>query len=301
MSLPPYLPFANRQWRMSMGLKALNLQNWIEIDEHFTQELALKDKLLKHQYSDVFASLPESRLSQQEVLNLLLHHLVEYFPQHFRQQGSAIENISTQQVWDLTHFESVPLDLAGRLVQEDLLLMQPSLEGYILSAASVCFPSRWRLSEKLGRPLAQIHDSVPGYQDKLERPVDSFFDRLQVNHPAWRLNWSIVDSPELFLVPETGQKELDSVITAENAGAKLMLRVERQTLRRLEVSGDILFTIRTYVHPLSVLESNPTMADALAQAIQQIPQQMQLYKNLLPIREALLAYLQQVALVEGME
>ncbi|NEQ23419.1 MAG: DUF3445 domain-containing protein, partial [Microcoleus sp. SIO2G3] len=44
MSLPTYLPFADGQWRLSMGLKSLNLQEWIEIDEHFTKELALKDK-----------------------------------------------------------------------------------------------------------------------------------------------------------------------------------------------------------------------------------------------------------------
>jgi hypothetical protein len=57
---------------MSMGLRALKLQEWIEIDEHFAEELALKDKLLKNQYSDVFASLPESKPSQREVLDLLL-------------------------------------------------------------------------------------------------------------------------------------------------------------------------------------------------------------------------------------
>ncbi len=80
MTKPPYLPFADGQWHMNMGLKALNLQHWIEIDEHFADELALKDKLLKNHYSDVFASLPESQPSQQEVLDLLLNHLLEQFP-----------------------------------------------------------------------------------------------------------------------------------------------------------------------------------------------------------------------------
>lgn len=299
MSLPTYLPFADGQWRMSMGLKSLNLQEWIEIDEHFAKELALKDKLLKNQYSDVFACLPESRLSQKEVLDLLLNHLVEHFPQHYRQQGTTIGTICTGQVWDITHFEAVPLDLAGRLVQEDLLLMQPSPEGYILTAASLCFPSRWRLREKLGHPLAQIHASVPGYHDKLERPVDGFFDRLKVNHPAWRLNWSIVDSPELFLAQEKGQ-DVDTTINAENAGEKLWIRVERQTLRRLEVSGDILFTIRTYVHPLQMLEGNRAIAHNLAEAVKQIPLGMQIYKNLLPIREALLGYLEQLTTAHSM-
>lgn len=280
---------------MSMGLKALNAKDWIEIDEHFAEELALKDKLLKKQYSDVFASLPESQPSQKEVLDLLLNHLLEQFPQYYRQQGTTIENITTGQVWDVADFEAAPLDLAGRLVQEDLLLMQPSPEGYRLVAASLCFPSRWRLREKLGRPLTQIHSPVPEYQDKLERPVDNFFDRLKVNHPAWRLNWSILDSPELFLPQAREKQDLDTTLDAKNAGEKLWIRVERQTLRRLRVSSDILFTVRTYVHPLNVLEDDPAIARNLAEAVKQIPPDMQRYKNLLPIREALLDYLTQVA------
>lgn len=280
---------------MSMGLKALNAKDWIEIDEHFAEELALKDKLLKKQYSDVFASLPESQPSQKEVLDLLLNHLLEQFPQYYRQQGTTIENITTGQVWDVADFEAAPLDLAGRLVQEDLLLMQPSPEGYRLVAASLCFPSRWRLREKLGRPLTQIHSPVPEYQDKLERPVDNFFDRLKVNHPAWRLNWSILDSPELFLPQAREKQDLDTTLDAKNAGEKLWIRVERQTLRRLRVSSDILFTVRTYVHPLKVLEDDPAIARNLAEAVKQIPPDMQRYKNLLPIREALLDYLTQVA------
>ena len=294
MSQPTYLPFADGQWRMSMGLKALNLQEWIEINEHFVNDLRLKDKLLKKQYSDVFASLPNSQLSQKEVLDLLLNYLLEQFPQYYRQQGKTIENISTGQVWDVTDFEAAPLDLAGRLVQEDLLLMQPSSEGYILAAASVCFPLRWQLRKKLGRPMAQIHQAVPGYHDKLKRPVDSFFDRLKSEHPVWRVNWSIVNSPELFLVYDKQKLGSDRLINAENAGKNLWIRLERQTLRRLMVSGDILFTIRTYVYPLQVIEDDPAMAHNLAEAVKQIPPEMQSYKNLLPIREALLSYLEQI-------
>ena len=292
MSRLTYIPFADGQWRMSMGLRALKLQEWIEIDEHFAEELALKDKLLKNQYSDVFASLPESKPSQREVLDLLLNHLLEQFPQNYRRQGRTIENISTEEIWDINDFEEAPLDLAGRLVQEDLLLMQPSAEGYILAAASLCFPLRWRLREKLGRAIAQIHSPVPGYQEKLQRPVDSFFDRLKSDHPAWRLNWSIVESPELFLAQEKRKQGWETTIDAENAGEKLWIRVERQTLQRLSVSGDILFTVRTYVHPLQVLEDDPAMAHNLAEAIKQIPPEMQSYKNLLPIREVILAYLE---------
>jgi hypothetical protein len=292
MSQPNYLPFGDGQWRLSMSLKALDRKNWIEIDENFAEELALKDRLLNHHYSEVFAWLPGTQTSQQEVLDLLLEHLLEYFPQRYRRHNQTIKNITTEQVWHIADFETVPLDLAGRLVQEDLLLMQPSCEGYRLVAASLCFPLRWRLREKLGRAIAQIHTPVPGYEEKLGCPVDSFFNRLKSSHPVWRLNWSIVNSPERFLAPEKEQPNWHSTINSQNAGEKLFLRVERQTLRRLNVSSDILFTIRTYVHPLRVLEDNPVMAHNLAEIIKEMPPEMQSYKHILPIREPLLGYLE---------
>ncbi|MEQ9485025.1 MAG: DUF3445 domain-containing protein [Coleofasciculus sp. F4-SAH-05] len=289
-----YMPFAEGKWQMSMSLKALDPQDWIEIDDQFVKYLSQKDILLKTRHSEVFASLPGTEASQKEVLELLLDHLLKRFPQHYRRHGQRIEAIATHQVWHIPDFESAPLDLAGRLVQEDLLLMERSRQGYRLVAASLCFPLRWRLREKLGCPLTQIHAPVPGYSEKLAHPVDSVFNRLKSSHPVWRLNWSIVESPELFFPPEKAKLGWEATINCQNAGDKLFLRVERQTLRRLATSGDILFTVRTYVHPLRVLEDNPQMAESLAEMIKQMPVEMLEYKNILPIRQVLLGYLKSI-------
>lgn len=309
MSQPIYLPFMDG-WRMTMGLKPLPLPEWIEIDANFAEQLTLKQHLLKQRYNDVFVSLPGSEAAQQEVLQLLVEHLLHYFPQHYQDDSAQsnhsapknndrqLRNCITNQVWHTADFAANPLDLAGRLVQEDLCLMLPENQTYILAAASVCFPSRWYLPEKLGQPIAQIHQHVPGYADKLERPVDHFFDRLKPDYPGYRLNWGIVDSPDLFLEQRTGNTELDPTITPDNAGERLWLRVERQTLRRLSVSNGVLFTIRTYVHPLYQFVDNPEIAHGLKTALQQIPTAMQIYKNLLPLRSALLSYLERMETVE---
>lgn len=292
MSKPIYLPFADGQWRLAMGLKPLQLHDWIEIDADFADQLTLKTQLLAQRYSDVFASIPGSEAGQREVMDLLVEHLLRHFPQYYQRQGDRLLNQVTGQVWHLADFEANPLDLAGRLVQEDLCLMLPGDNGYVLAAASVCFPLRWRLREKLGHPMEQIHQHVPGYADQLDRPVGHFFDRLKPDYPCYRLNWGIVDAPDLFLDQGKGKEEFDSTITSENAGERLWLRVERQTLRRLEISSGILFTIRTYVYPLYTLADDLMVVRNLAAAIQQIPTAMQVYKNLLPIRTALLSYLE---------
>jgi dimethylamine monooxygenase subunit A len=288
MGDPPYLPFANGKWRMVPGLRSLDLRTWIEIDEHLERELALKETLLQQRYSDVFASLPRSEPGQQETLDLLVAHLLKHFPQYYQQEGDRLHNSATDQTWHFSDFKAAPLDLAGRLVQEDFCLMRSAPEGYVLSAASVCFPSRWLLAEKIGRPMGQIHAPVPGYAEKLRSPVNRFFEQIRSDRPVWRLNWSIVDSPDLFLLQSRNTKPN---LNGADAGEKLWIRVERQTLRRLPQSGNILFTIRTYVYSLSLLETNPSAAKGLATAIQQVSPEMQHYKTLLPIREALLDYL----------
>lgn len=290
MSRPQYLPFMDG-WRFAMGLKPLPISEWIEIDETFAEQVCLKENLLSQCHAEVFASLPGSETAQQETLDVLVEHLLQQFPQHYQQVGDRLHNRITHQTWDRADFRDNPLDLAGRLVQEDLCLMSPGDRGYVLTAASVCFPLRWQLREKLGQPIALIHEHVPDYSSKLERPVDQFFDRLKADHPGYRFNWSIVDTTELFLANATHITPSLS-LTADNAGEHLWVRVERQTFRRLPLSDAVLFTIRTYLYSVQQLAEDRQVAKKLAIAIQQIPPAMQAYKNLLPVRSILLHYLQ---------
>ena len=133
--------------------------------------------------------------------------------------------------------------------------MQRGEAGYRLVAAVLCFPAHWRLADKLGRPLELIHAPVPGFGERLAAPVDRFFGNIRVERPVWRVNWSLVDTPTLFLPPE--HRGHPREIAAERAGEELWLRVERQTLRRLPRSGDVVFGIHTYVEPLAEAIESP--------------------------------------------
>ena len=286
-----YQPFTKNHWRLSMGLQPLEVKDWIQLGTDYLEQMAAKRQLLQQNYDEVFASLPDSQPAQQEVLSLLVEHLLQHFPEQFQWEGNTITNHFTRESWCPSDFAKNPLDLAGRLVQEDLCLMLSGTSGYELAAASLCFPSRWRLREKLGQPLAHIHHPVPGYHEQLEHPVDNFFQRLKPDFPGWRLNWSIHPTPNLFLPPHEDVSDLISAITSENAGDRLWLRTERQTLRRLPASSGILFTIRTRIHPLSGIANYPEAANNLMHIIQTMPAEMHQYKHIQPMRPALLGYL----------
>jgi hypothetical protein len=68
-------------------------------------------------------------------------------------------------------------------------------------------------------------------------------------------------------------------ITKENAGDIIHLHVERQTLRHLPKSKDILFTIKTYLTPIAdIVLNDKDIAERLASAIRAWPPEVVKYK-----------------------
>ena len=67
---------------------------------------------------------------------------------------------------------SQPLLTLGRLVQEDLCLMQKQGDAHVLTAAILCCPASWTLAEKLGRSMAAIHLLVQIYTPDLASCLD---------------------------------------------------------------------------------------------------------------------------------
>ncbi len=286
-----YTPF-EAPYRMAMGLMAMPEDEWFEIDETFAEQLLEKRRLLSERHDDVYREVDGSHAAQAEFRDAIFAHLPRVHPEHYQADGDTLLIPALDERWARDDARFSPLDLAARWVQEDLCLMEPGADGrWVLTAASVCFPSRWRLAEKIGRPLDEIHVPAPGVNEKLARPMARFFDQLKPGRSVWRLNWSVMDDPALFQPTGRDRGDLRDDITAENAGERLWLRSERQTLRRLSETPAILFTIRLHVRPLSDLESRPEAAARLAESLATMPANIYRYKSVRPYGEALREYL----------
>jgi hypothetical protein len=288
----PYLPFDDGRFRLMMGLMPLPLAEWIELDEELADELAAKRKLLTTRHDEVFVALPEAEAPAAELLALLAEHLVQHHPTSFAWDGGQLLNKVTGDRWDLAGRALHPLDVAGRLVQEDFCLLEARGEAQVLVAGSLCSPARWRLRDKIGHPLREIHAPVPGYDATLGRPVDRFLTLLKPERPVWRLNWGVMDDPDAF---QPAARAAPCPITDDTAGERLWLRVERQTLRRLRSTGAVVFTIRTHVTRLDAAIRTAGSAATLAAAIRDMPDAMSDYKRIAPVAPALLAWLDRVA------
>jgi hypothetical protein len=70
-------------------------------------------------------------------------------------------------------------------------------------------------------------------------------------------------------------------------------RSERQTLRRLPRSGGVVFTIRTYFHPITEICEEPYVPGRLASAVRSWGDDVSKYKGKDRYQEVLLEYLDQ--------
>ncbi len=304
MSLPAHTPYDGSATPFTIGLKPLDLADWIEIDRHYDAYIAEKKRLCAEIPDLVFAAEPETQDAQREALDLIAAHMAagggqERAEPHTR---AAVE----AQLREAAAMEGTapPLWRAALLVQEDLVLMRRDETGWRLAAAALCFPSSWSLREKFGRPIDDIHAPVPGFQAGTRNAelIGRMFDRLQ-GQAVQRLNWSIAVDPSLYL-PLSSVERKDradrraSRFPTEDPTASAFMRVERQTLRKLPASGDILFTIRIHVDPMRVLAAHPDharLAGGFADQLAALEAAELDYKGLAADRDRLVAALRAMA------
>lgn len=246
------LPFApwmeGRTWRLP-GIVPM-VGDWIERDEAFAGQMAERDRLIAARREAVEGLLPQGRAAAGELLDAVLAKLAA-------DPGYAVGDADVRRP-DGVRVEvrrDAPMAVLGRLVQEDLCLMQESAAGHFLTGAVLCFPASWTLAEKLGRPLVRIHRPVEAYDDGMARRVQRLFDAVRVEAPLMRFNALVYDDPTLHQPRPEGVERPRPV-------ERRYLRSERQCLVRLPQSGAVVFSIHTRIVKMDDL--SPEMRAGLA-------------------------------------
>lgn len=271
-----------------MAIKALDPADWLEVGADRGHQMGERRRLLRERRDEVVAALPGSEEAEDELLALLLDHLQNHARDLYKVEPDAVFEISTG--WQVKRQGTPPLDLIGQLAQEDFCILQRWDGHYILTAAVLCFPGHWSLAEKIGKSLIDIHAPVPRFAEQIGDPVARLFERLEPERPVQQLNWSLVDTNQLFLPPTHRRDPIE--IGPYDVGARLRLRIERQTLRRLARSSAVIFGIRTHVAALDAAIDSPKAASTLLARLGELPKSMQTYKNVIDVKPALVAYLQ---------
>ena len=279
----------DREFRFRIGLRPVEVTDWLDVDARRGDELRAKARLVADRHGEVVAVTAGSEQPSAEVLHAVVADLVGR--RLVEVEGTLIRDVGTGIVFQPDGLH--PIDAAGRMVQEDLCVMVPGPDGHVLAAASVCFPGRWRLADKIGRPMGQIHAPVPRYGTDVASGTDRVLGRMAPGRIVERFNWSVIDDASLFQPGghgETGNRGIDPGRIATD----VVLRTERQTLRGLG-GGAVVFGIRTRVRPLGELVDRPEFCGELADSLKRLPDEVVAYKSLGSMGEAVIAWLEAAA------
>jgi hypothetical protein len=241
----PYAPFMDPRTAHPPGISPLEPSEWIVVDPDYAPQMAERDRLVAERCEIVTGATHEAGPALAEFRAALLAHLAR--DGRWRVGREAALRPDDVEI----PLGGETLSLAGRLCQEDFCLLSPGetpADEYRLIAGVLCFPSRWTLSEKLGRPLTPIHRPVPGYAEGLAARVNRLFAGLRPERPLMRVNWLVWPTDALHMPQsETAKAPLEGV------SDRFWLRTERQTLTRLPETRAVVFGIKTTVTPIEYL------------------------------------------------
>lgn len=176
----------------------------------------------------------------------------------------------------------------GEFWEADYLLLKAEADGEIrLYGGCLCFPSSWRLTDKIGKPIEFIHGPVPGLNKSIGPGIHKFLGGLKPGAASLRHNWGLARSAELNHHPDRNLPRLD----ADTPADEVWLRVEHQALAALPQSGGILFGIRVVNHAFTEVKADPVARLRLRRALETMPEAMACYKGLGAIRQRLVGWL----------
>lgn len=236
------------------GTIPITLADWLQRDEVFAAQMALRDQLIADRPEAVHAMAGTARPAAEELLALVLDQLEG--AEGYHRTGDAVRRPDGV----LVPLAGPPLVTAGRLVQEDLVVLEkPQGEAeHQLTAAILCFPSNWTLAQKFGMPLGRIHAPVDAYDDTVAKRVQRLFDAIRPEMPLMRANLLPYAHANLH------SPRAEYARHAPGPDAIRYVRSERQTLLRLPASRAVVFSIHVFQVPLdSIVGDERTRLEAV--------------------------------------
>ena len=247
------------EFRHRVGTRPLDVAQWLPSDAETEPTIAMKRELLKARRSEVVGLLEGGEDAAGEAAQLVADFV-----------GRKLQSTGIDALVE-----------AALMVADDLVIMKS-----VVVAGVVCSPSRWKLNAKLGQDMLAVHRPVAKYAEQVGSAVDTTMARLKADQPMVRSNWTIEDHCALF------QPVAPSAPLVSDP-SQLWVRMERQTLRALPLSGGSLFTIRTYQQPITeYVARGADKARTLHSLIKRLPDDVAKYKSLLHYRESLMAWLE---------
>ena len=167
------------------------------MDSGYLDRIAERRPLIKDQAAFTIGTGPIVNPAIEELYTeIMIDYLPKRYPTIFQQRGSTVYNALTQESYPLSTKDLSPermLELMGCHVEEDFYFMCPDSDGeFRLRGYIGCFPGGFLSPARVGESVREIHQPVPGYEERLGRSVDRYFKRMIPGQFIGRMNVSSV-------------------------------------------------------------------------------------------------------------
>ena len=275
---PP--PLDGKPFRLNMGLRALEPSGWLEVGADLAQQIPQRLELVGSAREVIYQELPGYRAAIDDLVELICSNLNEFHSSSYTVSEERISHLPTKTTINLIA-DDVLLHLAS-IIGEDLVVLSREDGEWKIVAGAVLFPSRWKLSEKIGKGMDAVHAPVPGFQASLAPYMTATFDKITSGRPVWRKNWSLHSTADLHQPTSIHQP-------AEPQ--EYWWRTERQTLTRSSKGEYIYFTIRNRAEPLAWIKRDPEGSQLFAETLASFSPETIEYKGLLRDHQSIIDYL----------
>ncbi|KAL2868533.1 heme-dependent oxidative N-demethylase family protein [Aspergillus lucknowensis] len=286
----PYRPF-RWAYHQTMSLTKLEPDWWLELENTYKERVAQRKKLFTEHGEAVLGYLPGSELACKELMEMVLQFLCARYPQYFSLVGQRIlknKILGMEQDIRAKH----PLEIIMDNVPEDfgIMLRDNKTGNYFLRAGVICSAMGWNVASKIGLQLHQIHDPIPDYKEKMQFSMDRFFTKMPVDKPIQRGSWGLEIGQPLYMPAGDPHEKLR---TFQDPNLKLedcYLRVDWQTLRRLPLSGAVVFNFKALFTPVTEFRDEPCIPALVTKIMKEGKENLIKYKATWHVEHALLPH-----------
>lgn len=275
---PP--PSDGKPFRLNMGLRSMELSQWLEAGDDLSAQIIERQQLIESAREIAYQELPGYQKPIAELVERIVENLKEFHDRDYTFTSNTITHLPTDTTISLNSAD-VLLQLAS-IIAEDLVVLAREDGEWKIVAGAVIFPSRWKLSEKIGKGMDAVHSPVPGYATALAPYMTATFDKVTVDRPVWRKNWSLHSTEHLHQ---------PTSIHEPAAPENYWWRTERQTLTRAKAGEFMYFTIRNRAEPLHWIKSDVESSALFAETLASYSPETIEYKGLVKDHQAIVDYL----------
>ncbi|RDA94756.1 hypothetical protein CP533_6769 [Ophiocordyceps camponoti-saundersi (nom. inval.)] len=261
------------------ALQKLDPDYWLELESSYRERILQRQALYAEHGRRVVDALPGSELGQKELMEMVIQFLCARYPRHFELRDRTFVNhlLGTEQ-----HLDKVePLRVLFNNVPEDfaIVLRDEKTGRYLFRAGIICSAVGWSLGEKMGLSLSEIHKPVPDYKQKIAFSVDRFFSKLATSNPIQRASWGLEIGQPLFLPSTDADFRQRETQNPSLAAQDVHLRVDWQTLRRLPLSGAVVFNFKALFTPITEFRNEPYIPSLILKILNEGNEEIMKYKG----------------------